>query len=295
MKILIGLFGLEHFFGGTPAAYPDIAARAEALGVDGVTVTDHVVMGERTDKYPFGEFPLPPEAPWYDPLIVLSQIAVKTRKIRLGTGVIIAPLRGPALLAKQAGSLDSLCSGRLDLGVGSGWQEEEYQAQGIEFKDRNKRFWDVVAAVKTLWRDKPASYQSEFFDFKNIHCYPSGGSEGGPPLLFGFRVNDDTAAMMAKHGDGWIPINTRPEFIGAGVSALKKAFEEEGRDPEDLRVRGQLTTAYKDGRGDLEATLKGLQDSLDAGLNELEFFPASFIEGAEQLEPFLERVVELKR
>ena len=274
--------------------YPNAAARAEQLGVDAVTVTDHVVMGTHTDKYPFGEFPLPPEAPWYDPLILLSQIAVKTERIRLGTGVIIAPLRGPALLAKQAGSLDSLSSGRLDLGVGSGWQKEEYEAQGIPFEDRNERFWEVTAAMKALWRDTPASYKSKNFDFKDIYCFPKGGSEGGPAVLFGFRVNDETAPLMAQHGDGWIPINTRPDFIRAGVDKLKKAFEAAGRDPDSLRVRGQLTTVYKDGRGDLEATLENLSASVDAGLNELEFFPASFIEGAEQLEPFLERLVALK-
>jgi alkanesulfonate monooxygenase SsuD/methylene tetrahydromethanopterin reductase-like flavin-dependent oxidoreductase (luciferase family) len=109
----------------------DLARAAEDAGVERIIVVDHVVMGEHTENYQWGKFPVPPEAPWLEPLAVLSAMAAVTTQVRLATGILIAPLRPAAFLAKQVATLDQLSHGRVDLGVGTGWQREEYDAEGI--------------------------------------------------------------------------------------------------------------------------------------------------------------------
>src|SRR5690606_7793795 len=114
----------------------DLARIAEDTGCDRVVVVDHVVMGRNTDAYRWGRFPTGPDAPWLEPLTVLSAMAAVTRELRLATGILIAPLRPPALLAKTAATLDVISEGRLELGVGIGWQKEEYAALGLDWADR---------------------------------------------------------------------------------------------------------------------------------------------------------------
>ena len=107
VKLVCGLFGLENFFPSEGIrSYINIAKEAEALGFDAVSVTDHVVMGKNLHKYTFGDFPLPSEAPWYEPLSVLNMIGSHTTSIRLATAILITPLRNPALLAKTAATID---------------------------------------------------------------------------------------------------------------------------------------------------------------------------------------------
>ena len=92
MKLVLGLFGLENFYGGDISSYIEISQMGEELGFDSVSVTDHVVMGKNLHKYPFGKFPLPSEAPWYEPLSLLTMIASNTTKIKLATAILIAPV-----------------------------------------------------------------------------------------------------------------------------------------------------------------------------------------------------------
>src|SRR4051812_14877861 len=103
-----------------------MAREADKAGIDRIVVVDHVVMGPHTEAYSWGKFPTPPDSPWLEPLTCLAVIAGATSRVRLGTGILIAPLRSGAVLAKTAATLDVLSGGRLDLGVGTGWQKEEY-------------------------------------------------------------------------------------------------------------------------------------------------------------------------
>ena len=168
MKLVLGLFGLENFYNGDILSYIEISQMGEELGFDSVSVTDHVVMGKNLHKYPFGKFPLPSEAPWYEPLSLLTMIAANTSKINLSTAILIAPLRNPALLAKTAASLDTISKGRLELGVGLGWQKEEFDTAGVNFEDRAEIFWETLEICKLLWQDSPISFQGKHFHFDEI-------------------------------------------------------------------------------------------------------------------------------
>jgi alkanesulfonate monooxygenase SsuD/methylene tetrahydromethanopterin reductase-like flavin-dependent oxidoreductase (luciferase family) len=122
-------------------------------------------------RYPYspdGQIAVPAEADWLDPLVALSFAAATTNQIRLATGVLLLPEHNPLLLAKQAASLDSLCGGRLTLGVGVGWSREEFAALGIPFARRGRRATEYVQAMRTLWCEDVASFEGEFLAFDAV-------------------------------------------------------------------------------------------------------------------------------
>jgi probable F420-dependent oxidoreductase len=241
IKLVLGLFGLENFFNGDISSYIEISQMAEELGFDSVSVTDHVVMGKNLHNYPFGKFPLPSEAPWYEPLSLLTMIASNTSKINLATAILIVPLRNPALLAKTVATLDVISKGRLELGVGLGWQKEEFDAAGLSFGDRSEIFWETLDICKLLWQDSPISFHGDYYNFDDIWCHPQPTQGRNLPLLFGLKMTHDNAQKIAKVGHGWIPIKTSRDFISSGREILSEAFIKEGRQDQP-RIRGQLPT-----------------------------------------------------
>lgn len=290
LRISLGVFSLERLFGGDPRAMIDVARQAEAAGVDQINFTDHVVMSARTDRYPFGKFPLPPEYPWFEPLTMLSAIAGATSRIRLATGVLITPLRPAVLLAKIAATLDVVSGGRLDLGVGTGWQREEYEASDIPFAGRTARMDDQLRACRVLWRDAPASFDSATVRFEGIWSNPKP-VQSPLPLWFGLAPTEANARRIAELGQGWLPIYADPAYIRAGVELLRRAFESAQRDPAGLRVRA-TTPVSRDakGAGDLDAALAAIDAARAAGATDIEFMAANFVRRADQLPAFLERI-----
>ena len=295
LRIAIGLFGLENFSEGDPRCYLEAAKLADEKGVDYITITDHVVMGERTDKYPFGDFPVPFEYPWFEPLTVLSGVAAVTSNIKLSTGVVIAPLRSAVLLAKICATLDVLSNGRLEIGVGTGWQKEEYDASNIQFDNRLSVLSEQLEVCQQLWSNVPANFSGKHFSFNNIYSVPLPKQEGGVPFWFGMVANESNANLIAKFGLGWIPIQPNPEFIKSGVNIIKEGFLRAGKDPEELRVRGQLRMGFdENGKPNIEKTLDGLEQGLEAGITDLEVFPSAFIENLDQLPDLLDNLLKLK-
>ncbi|MDA8655812.1 TIGR03619 family F420-dependent LLM class oxidoreductase, partial [Gammaproteobacteria bacterium] len=262
---------------------------------DSVSVTDHVVMGKNLHKYPFGKFPLPSEAPWYEPLSVLTMIASHTTKIKLATAILIAPLRNPALLAKTAASLDAISKGRLELGVGLGWQKEEFDTAGVNFEDRAEIFWETLDICKLLWQDSPTSFKGKHFHFDDIWCHPKPVQGQDLPLLFGLKMTHDNAQRIAKVGHGWIPIKTSRDFISQGRDILAEAFVKEGRQDQP-RIRGQLPTCVDDnGIPNIDLTLNQLEKSMAAGLDEVEVFPINFIQASDDIYRILKLISEVKK
>ena len=294
MKLIAGLFGLHNFYDGDINSYIEIAQAAEEMGFHGVSLTDHVVMGKNLHKYPFGSFPLPSEAPWYEPLTVLTMIASHTKTLHLGTAVLIVPLRNPALLAKTASTIDMISKGRLELGVGMGWQAEEYHAAGVPFENRAEIFWETLEICKLLWAESPASHDGNVYQFEDIWCQPQPMQGADLPLLFGLKMTTKNAEKIAQIGHGWIPIKTDAEFISTGKDLLNKAFKEHNRN-EAPRIRGQLPTQIdSSGVPNLDLTLKELENSIAAGLTEVEVFPINFVRSKEDIVPVLKAISELK-
>ncbi|MCU1454675.1 MAG: oxidoreductase [Acidimicrobiales bacterium] len=284
-------------FGATPGGdwrgLLDLARQAEAAGVDRIVVSDHVVMGDHTDAYAWGRFPLPPTAPWLEPLTVLTAMATVTSTIRLATGILIAPLRPAALLAKTVATLDVLSGGRVDLGVGTGWQREEYDALGLDFSARGRLLTDAIGACRALWGQTPASFASETVSFGATYCEPSPLQER-LPVWFGGVLHGRNLSRIVELGDGWIPImGATVDDVRAGVARLADALRAAGRDPRTIGVRG-TPAMVRDGAGapHLRATVAGAPALVDAGATDVHLNLRAFDPGLEDPAATLSRMVE---
>ena len=293
LRISLGVFGLERLFGGDPRAMIEVAQQAEAAGVDQINFTDHVVMSARTDRYPFGKFPLPPEYPWFEPLTMLAAIAGATSRIRLATGVLISPLRPAVLLAKIAATLDVVSGGRLDLGVGTGWQREEYEASGIPFAGRMARMDDQLRACRVLWRDAPASFESATVRFEGIWSNPKP-LQSPLPLWFGLAPTEANARRIAELGEGGSRSTPTPRSSARASTSCAARSRARGAIPASCacaRTRPSPTTR------------KGSATSMPRSRRSTPRAPRApptssswarnFVRRAEQLPAFLERIGKL--
>ncbi|MCL9795737.1 TIGR03619 family F420-dependent LLM class oxidoreductase, partial [Frankia sp. AgKG'84/4] len=209
----------------------ELAKAADDTGIDTVVQSDHLVMGERLDRYPFGTFAFPHGSPWLEPLTTLAVIAGATSRLRLSTGILIAGLRRAPLLAKTAASLDALSGGRLELGVGTGWQPEEYETMDLDFERRAQILDDTITACQALWAPGgPAAVDLPTVAFEKIWCDPKPVSPGGPPILFAGPMTRRNLRRITELGAGWIPImGESTAGVAAGVARLREAWAAAGR------------------------------------------------------------------
>jgi len=251
--------------------FVDLGRAAEDAGIDRVVVVDHVVMGPHTENYVWGKFPVPSDAPWLEPLTMLTAIAAVTTRVRLATGILIAPLRPAAFLAKQVATLDQVSEGRVDLGVGTGWQREEYDAQGLNFEQRGQLLDDTLAACRVLWRDTPAALETPTLSFHDIYCEPKPVQAGGVPIWIAGTLHARNLARLVEHGAGWIPImGESVEGIAGGVARIREAFSAAGRDPSALLVQAPVRMAMGDDqRPDLARSMASVPDLVAAGATDV--------------------------
>ena len=293
VEVCVGVYGMEGICGGMREVIGAIKL-AEDCGIDQVSITDHVVMGTRTDRYPYGRFATPPETDWYEPHTVLSAIAGATRRIKLSAGVVISPLRSTVLFAKQMATLDVISGGRVQMGVGAGWQREEFEASGLDYENRYQILEDQIRACRQLWTQESVSLAFETVKLDNIYCHPHP-QQARLPIWFGLKPLARNARRIAELGDGWIPIVQDPAEIARGIETLHKAFEDAGRKPEELAVRAMPSVVFSpDGVPDLEATLTGAQAYIDAGATCLEFLPVYFAQESGRLENVFRAIASLK-
>jgi len=262
VKIGIPLFRLRH------TQMVGVARRAEELGFESVWVPEHLVLPTRFEsRYPYSEDGLPPiapDTPHLDPLILLTQIAATTSRIRLGTNIFILPLRHPLVTARMAMSLDVVSGGRLSLGIGVGWLEEEFRAAGIDFQTRGARTRECVMALKALWTQAEPEFHGRFFDFGPVKFEPKPIQEPHPPILFGGET-ETALRRAAALGDGWYGVAHDPESARQRVGRLRALLAEAGREGEAFEV----TVGH--GGGPLDADV--LRRYADAGVDRVAVLP----------------------
>ena len=242
----------------------DLARAADDAGVDRLVVSDHVVLGRHLDAYRWGRFPTASDGPWLEPLTCLTAFAAVTTRVRLSTGILIAPLRPAALLAKSVATLDVLSGGRVDLGVGVGWQREEYDAAGLEFASRGDLLDETVAACRELWSDLPASYRGVHVAFEDVFCAPLPVQER-VPVWFSGTLTDRTVRRIADLGDGWIPImGATADDIRAGAKRLREATDRR------LDVQAPLVPVRRDDKTvDIDAMIGQAPELSAAGVTNI--------------------------
>ena len=249
---------------------------ADKAGIDRLVVSDHVVMGENLEVYgdpkaggtEGGVQPTGPDGHWLDPLTVISMWAALTSHTRFMTGILIAPLRRPATLAKQLATIDVLSEGRLDIGVGVGWQREEYEANGVEYQGRGKLLDETLEIVQTLWREEPAAYSSEAVSFEKIHLNPKPLTPGGVPLWISGTLNKNVLRRIVRFGSGWIPWGPDAMDPIGGLAKIAAEMEKGGRDMKGFQAGSYLQVVEDGGAIDAEATMAPVAAMAEAGVTD---------------------------
>ena len=226
-------FGISMFptdYSIQPAA---IAQAVEERGFDSLFFPEHThIPASRATPFPGGgELP---KQYWHahDPFIALSVCAAVTNRIRLGTGICLIIERDPITTAKEIASLDLVSNGRAVIGIGAGWNREEMENHGANYKKRWAIVREKVAAMRAIWTQEEAEYHGEFVDFDPIWSYPKPVQEGGPPIWIGAN-SKWVFDRVADYADGWMPIGG----LGSGnMERLQAAFDAKGRDLNELTL-----------------------------------------------------------
>jgi len=234
-------FGVA-FANAGPFAAPETgvacAQAAEQAGFESLWTVEHVLVPKGyASTYPYdksGKMQGGETMDLPDPLIWLAYVAAATTTIKLGTGILILTQRNPAIVAKEVATLDKLSAGRVLLGVGSGWLEEEFQALGVPFERRGPRLDSGIAALRTLWADQEATIHDEFVDMTDCISLPKPPS-GSVPIHIGGH-SEVAARRAGRVGDGFFPGKGSPEELAHLLDVMRRAADDAGRDPDAIEI-----------------------------------------------------------
>jgi alkanesulfonate monooxygenase len=214
----------------------------EELGFDSLWVWDHVLLGAE------------PSFPIIDSLTLLTAIAARTRAIKLGTGVLVLPLRNPVVLAKQLASMDQLADGRLLLGMATGWYKREFDAVGVPFERRGRIMDQSLEILTRLWTEDMVEGQYGQYHLRNAVMLPKPVQRPRPPLLIGGYV-DRVLKRAAVASDGWLTYFYRPESFTRSWDKVRGFAEAAGKDPDGLLNANQLPIMIGSSRAEIEAPM----------------------------------------
>ncbi len=242
---------------------------AEELGYDSLWVMDHLFnigfIRERLE-----------DKPYYHPLTTLSYLAGTTQRILLGTSVLVLPYHNPVELAKYAATLDQVSGGRVTLGVGVGAMVEEFQALGIEMRQRGSLTDESITIMKELWASPHPTYQSQRWSFSDLRFSPKPLQKPHIPFWIG---GDSPGAIRraATLGDGWHPSSISPEEFSLGRKEISDLATASGRDPDSLVMSMRVdVNVHSSARGADRSSLPG--DDSDALVTAIESFQAVGVE-----------------
>ncbi|MDA0661634.1 MAG: LLM class F420-dependent oxidoreductase [Proteobacteria bacterium] len=214
----------------------ELARELEQRGFGSLVLPEHThIPTSRISPWPGGA-ELPREySNTYDPFVALSFAAAATKTLKLATGICLVAQRDPIVTAKSVASLDVLSGGRVIFGIGGGWNVEEMNHHGVEYKTRFKQLREHVLAMKSLWTEEEASYSGDFVNFGPTWCWPKPAQKPHPPVIIGGET-DYTINRVIEFGDGWLP-RASPNFDPTeGMKRLRLAADKAGRDMSSLSV-----------------------------------------------------------
>ncbi len=295
MKIALVL-GTKMFKGQPLRAMLDIARAADQLGFDYLCLAEHVLMHGHPSMLAHSTGPVmhTPDELMPEPLTTLAAFAGATQRIGLMTGILIAPLRPAALLAKTVATLDALAGGkRVVLGVSTSWQNEEYAALNVPFDARGQRLNDTIGACRALWSGAPAAFSSSSVTFDDMYCEPRPEHVDDIRVWFGGKFTPRLVKRVAELGHGWIPFQGYGESleeIGTKVDQLRDAMKAVGRDPAELDVAYWMRTRSRP----LEEVLADIPRMAANGVTVGEFLFAPYVEAPSEVPAFLEKLARAR-
>ena len=221
-----------------PADYGiNIAELARALedrGFDSLFVPEHThIPASRKSPFPGGGELPKRYSHTHDPFVALAFAAAATKKLKLGTGIMLVPQHEPIVTAKAIASLDQLSGGRFIFGIGGGWNVEEMENHGAKYQTRFKQMREHVLAMKELWTKEEASFDGEFVKFDRVWSWPKPAQQPHPPVILGGET-DHTLRRVIEYCDGWFPRPRGGFDVVKGVAHLRQMAEKAGRDPSTI-------------------------------------------------------------
>ena len=219
-----GLFGINIGVCANGQSAAQVAQAAEAVGFESVWTGEHVVLPDPQAP----PSPLPPEAPILDPAVALAVIASHTRRLRLGTGIIILPQRNPLVLAKELASVDVVSGGRLIFGLGIGYLKAEFDALGVSFDDKGARTLEYLEAMLAIWTAEKPAYQGRFVSFAGVQSMPRPVQTPHPPIVMGGRTAP-AYRRAVTHANGWFGFALDAADTAACLAGLRTALAKHPR------------------------------------------------------------------
>lgn len=278
------LYGIT-MFATDYAVRPDELARlAEERGFESLWFGEHThIPASRRTPYPGGA-ELPKEySHTHDPFVALTAAAVATERLKVGTGICLLIQRDPITTAKEVASLDMLSNGRFIFGIGGGWNAEEMENHGTDFKRRWRVLRERVLAMKEIWTEEEAEYHGEYVDFDKVWVYPKPVQRPHPPVIMG-GDGPTTFDRVIDYCDGWMPIAFAAApgpSLADKIATLRRRAEEAGRDP------GAISVTMFGARPDRDVVARMEETGVDRVL----FFVPP--EGRDTVVQFLDRYAEL--
>ncbi|UYN96855.1 MAG: LLM class F420-dependent oxidoreductase [Enhydrobacter sp.] len=269
----------------TETMQPAPLARAlEERGFESLWVPEHThIPSSRKTAYPAGGGLIRPYYDIMDPFLALNTAATVTTTLRIGTGIALVVQRDPIVTAKMVSTIDQLSSGRFLFGVGNGWNQDEIENHGTDFKSRHKLARERIEAMKAIWANEEPEYHGEFVKFDKMKQWPKPKQKPHPPIIVGGGF-PHAARRAVRYGDGWIPRDDWLERDGIGViDKFRTMAKEAGRDPASLPI-----SLFR-----VPDRIERLRQYRDLGIDRVVFtLPA---EKEDKLLPIMDHWVELGR
>jgi probable F420-dependent oxidoreductase len=287
------------------------AQQAESLGYDSVWSADRIIIPwEIKTTYPYSKeatFIVPPDRPFFDPLTCLAFLAGCTETIQLGMSVMVLPYRHPLYWAKIATTIDQLSMGRLIMGVGVGWMEEEFAAMGALFKERGKVSDEQLTLLGRLWRDERVTFHGKYYQIDNIAFSPKPYQSPRIPIWVGGE-GKQAQRRAGTYGDAWFPYFVRitPKELAARFDNVRRFADMAGRNPDDITFACCLpieltreTVPQEENylRGSSEQVANAIKNFQAVGVAHmgLQFMVPHYPEREKQIERFAKEAVPLLR
>jgi probable F420-dependent oxidoreductase len=243
----IKLPGLVPAYVGTLREIPDLAVEFERLGFDDVMDGEHILYtGEMHHPGGSGNFEhsrAEQHSDRWDPLVMFAAIAARTTRLKMISGILLAAAHTPAVLARQASTLDVISGGRFTLGVGGGWNAAEFEQMGIPPAERAARAEETIRACKELWAPGPSSFEGRWISFREVICEPAPAIPSGVPVWWGGDARKSaTARRVVTLGEGWLSREAADyDEIAESVESIHRACQKYERDPATIGTRASLT------------------------------------------------------
>jgi probable F420-dependent oxidoreductase len=231
-------FGVSMFFTDYSIGPGQLGQALEQRGFESVWAPEHshIPLSRKTPFPGGGELPKK-YADCMDPFVTLTAAAAATKTLKVGTGVCLVQQRDPIQTAKLVASIDNVSGGRFLFGIGNGWNQDEMEDHGTEFKSRHKRARENVEAMKEIWTKSKAEYHGEFVNFDPVMAWPKPVQKPHPPVIVGGAF-PYSARRAIRYGDGWIPQAARGGYkeIADMFPEFRKMCADAGRDPASIAI-----------------------------------------------------------